>query len=292
MLEHPLRLGSQNLRLVQVAASGVFQQFGVGQGRPEEVAQSAGQGMVVETTNAGARLGHLVEPEAEMRREQNRNEGVANRVLVAQSLLFARQLVEPLDRVAISACERAAEGSLSQVEQRPEVGWLGGQTVGFNVPQLAVDDVEVVADGVPGLFAGLAPFGSGQVNVSEFLDDGFVGRGLVLGPGEVEHRVAHGAGLGSLVPEKARILAGGVAGDQVKVAPEFFEFGHARLVKNQLNQRRVVAEVAGHAVEPGAQQPACIPLLSLLAQEHPGPLLDVKRIRKGGTEAFKLGCQL
>ena len=91
--------------------------------------------------------------------------------------------------------------------------------------------------------------------------------------------------LGALEPEEARVLPHRGAGDEVELLPEPVELALALLVEHQLVERAVVAEVARHAVEAGAQEPARVLLLLLRVEVDAGPLRDEEGVGEGRAEA-------
>ena len=93
--EHPPGLGDEDLGALEFACRGAAQQLVVGHARPEEIAQAAGQVVIAQGPDARPLAFALeIDPVAEVGRHQDADEGVADRVLVAEAVLVAEGAVE------------------------------------------------------------------------------------------------------------------------------------------------------------------------------------------------------
>ena len=184
------------------------------------------------------------------------------------------------------AREGSAIGPLREpLEATRRASGLRPPVFGLDPAVLLGDDPELVLDGAEGRLAGTDPAGLGQVDRLEPRHLGLGGGVPVLGADEIERRVApEEPGLGALVPEVAGILAARQVGDVLEVAPEPIQLAPAGVVEYQLIERPVVAEVAGHAMEAGAQQAARIPLLAIRAEENSRPFRDDEGVGEGPAE--------
>ena len=103
----------------------------------------------------------------------------------------------------------------------------------------------------------LVGFGFGEIRLLEIQDDRFLGNRLVLramaaGLAAVPHNLA------ALVEEKFRVRASRVVGHELELFPERLQLFLPTLVEQQLAERRVVAGVAHHVVEAGAEEASLV----------------------------------
>ena len=261
--EHPPGLRREYRRLVQVARRGVGEQLVVGHAGPEEVAQSAGQVVIRQRPDATIPA-RPVDPVAKVGRHEDAHDRVADGVLVAQAVRLAKLPVEVGHAPALPVRERTAVGPLGEPLDCLDVAGLRLEPFLLDATNRLAEDPELVLDGADRLVARPEPSSLRQVDRGEPSHLGLGHGVLVLGPDEVECLVApQEAGLGALVPEVAGILAHRGARDEVELPPEPVQLLLTGLIQHQLVERAVVAEVAGHAVEAGAQESSGVPLLLL-----------------------------
>lgn len=157
----------------------------------------------------------------------------------------------------------------------------------FNSANRPVNIGEVYENGRKHGFVAAAATGFRQIHVGQLLDFGLRRAVLVLGTERVKNWVADEGGVSAFEPKETRVLAGGSARYEVELFPQAVEFALSGLVKNQVIQWPVVAEIAGHAMKAGIQEPPRTALLLFGIGISPGTLRDIKRIGKSSAKAFE-----
>jgi hypothetical protein len=100
----------------------------------------------------------------------------------------------------------------------------------------------------------------------------------------------HETRIGALEPDEAGVLPRGGAGDDIELQPQAVELALSIRVQQELVERAVIAEVARHAVEAGAEQPAAEFFFLLGVEVNTRTFGDEEGIRKGRAKARE--CRL
>ena len=124
IFQHAANLGAQRAFVLQLSLGRQVEQFLVGHGGPEEIAQSRCQRQVGNRLDGFSRRRHF-HAVAEMRRHQDADDARAHRLLDAVFLLPGDGVVELQQLLGFLGRQRPTIGRLREVLQVAEVGRLG-----------------------------------------------------------------------------------------------------------------------------------------------------------------------
>ncbi len=200
------------------------------------------------------------------------------------AVVRARGLIESPQPVPFGGRQGPAIGPRGELFQRRQVGGFSRKTLLFHASDVGGDQVEMLLDGELDRLAGVVAPRLLEIEFGEAPDLCLARHGFVLRAIGVKFRVAQVRGIRPFKPEETGVHPLGDRRGEIEFLPQPVELPAAGLVEDQVTERGVVAEVAGHAMEAGTQQASGVLLFLLGIEVNAGSFGDIKGVGKNVGE--------
>src|SRR6185369_7261783 len=206
---------------------------------------------------------------AKVRRHQYAGDRVADSVFMVQALLLAQPSVESDKVIAFRLRYWPTVSAFCESLERAKVAGFRRKARLFDPANVGGNVFEIILNGADRSTLAAVAASLSQVSAGELLN---LGRGrcvLVLRPGKIKlGALREPRRFRPLEKDEVLVLPHRVQGDEVELLPERVQLALALRVEQQIVERRVVAKIARHQMEPGAQQPSMALLVLLEKDQH------------------------